>query len=107
MITNKSWRIVQHIPNFVDVGGRVAEVEFSSLEELYEISFVRRHTKNGKHNQDLRISHDPVFGCATLLCVSDEGYFWLVVGRIESVSKPLSELNGIPPFEAKFRKEPA
>ncbi len=67
-------QIKQHLPRFIDCEFEVCE--FDTLEELYQIPFVKR------------FMDDPDFDCFSLnnnflVSIKDRGAYWWVVGYIK------------------------
>jgi len=72
-------KIRQHIPNFVDLDEYPEEIEFSTLNELLEIPFVKSKTK---YDDFLKFS----ISDNHLMVEFDEGKTWYVVGSIDDVT---------------------
>jgi hypothetical protein len=71
--------IIQHIPNFVDKRGlEIKSFEFSTLEELFAIPFVK-YWQEKKGFYRWSITNDNM-----LMAEQDEGENWWVVGYIKS-----------------------
>jgi len=86
-------RFKQHMPSFVDIGESPEWIEFDTIEDLLGLEIVQRYGKCKDFSHfALNENH--------LLEISDEGFYWWVVGYIENPSAV-----DLPQWKGKYRAE--
>ena len=107
-------KIIQHIPNFVDTRGvKIEEAEFSTVEELMEVPFVKRWAQNLGFNLKFyrfslskpkgylmggttQIGELPKCMRQNLMAEFEDGTRWYVVGYIDD-----PKWDGLPEWKDK------
>lgn len=86
-------KFIKHIPNCVDTSDENPPVEFSTLDELLQIPFVKRFSKDENfYRYSINKEH--------LIAEYNNGYSWWVIGKLGGVSTQL-----LPPAEFKYTEE--
>lgn len=86
-------RFTKHIPNCVDTSDENLPIEFSTLEELLQIPFVKKFADDGTfYRYSMNEEH--------LMAEYNNGYEWWTIGKLEGVPTPL-----LPQAEFKYTEE--
>lgn len=91
-------KILQHRPGFFDSDNPQQEIEFSTLEELLKIKFVKKFTNRADFYQ---FSISRKLTSPTLMAEYDNGYKWWVIGFLINTKEEIK--NQLPAWKPKYK----